>query len=295
MSTSHHDSEFSGAAIDLGIRGYWVAPLHPQRKTPITEHGIRDSVNTTRQIWEYWHPYPQANIAIDLQRSALVGIGPDSPEWLTRIREWGLPNTMLARSGGGDGHLHYYYRRPAGCPVFRINRSGEYDLQTDGYFVAPPSIHPSGQPYVWVTPLRYAQDLPEAPEWAVKMLSKAASRLAKNKEATTAIGGAGDPPVRLCGEAIRWWTGEKFASNAGGVDRSKTLFTIGLLLARANASASAITQALADRDATLEYCKYAARRDAEIRYSEIASRVTDIVIGHHDLLINPWEAIDYES
>lgn len=56
--------------------------------------------------------FPEANIFIDLRKSRLVGIGPDSPEWLKRFQAWGLPPTMVAESGGGEGHTHYYYRRP---------------------------------------------------------------------------------------------------------------------------------------------------------------------------------------
>lgn len=284
------------SALDLGVRGYWVAPLcHPTQdlrcgcgrqtphngrdigKAPVTQHGIRDSVNTTREIWEFWNKYPNANIAIDLQRSGLLGIGPDSPEWLTRFQEWGLPETMLAKSGGGDGHRHYYYRRPEGCPVSRLNRSGEYDIQSDGHFVAPPSVHPSGNPYTWLTPLQYAADLPEAPAWAVKMLKERVQERDASAVRPATGGLRGDCPVRLTGRSLDWWEGRSFASlPGGGIDRSRTLFTIGLILAGANATEGAITQALEDRDHALGYAKYADRRDRALRYSEIAQRVLAI-------------------
>jgi hypothetical protein len=270
---------FSKDAIDLGVRGFWVAPLQPRGKAPVTANGIRDSVNTTREIWDYWRRYPSANIAIDLHKSGLLGIGPDSPQWLARFQELGLPETLTARSGGGEGHRHFYYRRPEGCLIFRINRSGEYDLQSDGYFVAPPSIHPDGPAYTWLTPLVYPGDLPEAPAWAVKMLEERVRERPAPAPRQVAASGGG-PPVRLTGRALEWWEGSRYAAlGDGGVDRSRTLFIIGLVLAGANATESAIAQALAERDITLGYWKYADRRDGQIRYSDIARKAMEFRFG----------------
>lgn len=269
----------SEEANQLGMRGYWVAPLKVKSKAPLTEHGIRDSVNTTRAIWDFWQRYPDANIAIDLQRSKLLGIGPDSPEWLDRFREWGLPETMMALSGGGEGHLHYYYQRPEDCPIYRLNRPGEYDIQTDGYFVAPPSLHPSGNLYTWLTPLQYASDLPAPPPWAMKMIKDRVAEKAATAPATPSTTGTAtgivtsECPVRLSGKALDWWDGRRFSAVPGGdIDRSKSLYVIAAFLAQANATEHVISQALAERDITLGYSKYADRGDQSVRYAEIARK-----------------------
>ncbi len=284
----------SQQAIALGVRGYYVAPLQPRAKAPLTQHGIRDSVNTTRQIWEFWHTYPDANIAIDLQRSGLLGIGPDSPAWLARFQEWGLPDTMVARSGGGEGHLHYYYRRPEGCPIFRINRPGEYDIQTDGYFVAPPSIHPKGPAYTWLTPLRYAEDLPEAPAWAVKMLQERwQAREAAPLVPQTARNGPSRIPI--FGPALPWYHGEKVIRKANGeVDRSATLFALACRLAQSVATRETIAATLAERDVALGFHKYSGRRDASVRYLQLADLAIQQALAdprnqRHTRLIQPLQ------
>ncbi|MDP9382695.1 MAG: DUF5906 domain-containing protein [Chloroflexota bacterium] len=62
------------------------------------------------------------------------------------------------------------YIRPPDCPAHRICKSGEYDVISDGYAVAPPSMHKSGRRYAWVTT---PEDVTVAPRWAVEMLREA--------------------------------------------------------------------------------------------------------------------------
>jgi hypothetical protein len=125
------------AAVDLATRGFWVAPLcwpgndsrcgcpkahqgHDIGKAPLTVHGIKDSSIKVADLFNWWKQWPLANLAIDLERSGLLAIAPDSPEWLIECIRRGLPETRLvARSGGGDGHFHFYYRRPEECPIGR--------------------------------------------------------------------------------------------------------------------------------------------------------------------------------
>jgi hypothetical protein len=157
------------SAVDLAVRGFWVAPLcwpdndskcgcpkahrgHDIGKAPLTPHGIKDSSIRVADLFNWWKRWPLANLAIDLERSGLLVVAPDSQEWLTECIRRGLPKTpLVARSGGGAGHYHFYYRQPADCRiVFRINIPDKVDIQTGGYMVAPPSLHQSGRRYRWV-------------------------------------------------------------------------------------------------------------------------------------------------
>src|ERR1019366_7057017 len=77
-------------------------------------------------------------------------------------REHGaLPVTLEAVTGGGGRHL--YFRHP-GWPVMnRVGLRAGLDLRGDGgCVVAPPSLHPSGRPYVWVA-RRSLDEVPLAP------------------------------------------------------------------------------------------------------------------------------------
>ena len=155
------------AALRYVQLGWWIVPLcwpdargkcacgrghQPRRvgKAPLTDRGVLDSSDQVLSIRNWWTQWPSANIGIDLKRSGLFVIGPDSPEWLDYFEAMGSPPTAVAKSGGGEGHFHYYYRRPPDAPILRINRSGEYDIQSDGYMVAPPSRHVSGRIYLWI-------------------------------------------------------------------------------------------------------------------------------------------------
>jgi len=83
-----------------------------------------------------------------------------------------------------------------------------------------------------------------------------------------------EPPVRLSPEDLTVWTGATFVANADGTpDRSRSLFRLAGILARANASAGAIVAALTERDEALGWRKYADRNDAPDRYGEIALKV----------------------
>ena len=95
----------------------------PGGKAPLQPRGVKDFSKQLRDSWHAWSRWPDANIGIDLERSELFVIAPDSVEWHEKFQKLGLPPTRTARSGGGEGHLHYYYRRPESCPIFRINKS----------------------------------------------------------------------------------------------------------------------------------------------------------------------------
>jgi hypothetical protein len=115
---------------------------------------------------------------------------------------------------------------------------------------------------------------------------------ARRAELKLAADGADvEPPVRLVGDALRLWKGELLIPKGGehpapagevpaeDVDRSRTLFHIALALARAGATERTVAEAVAERDRGLGLDKYAARRDGEIRYAEIAKKAVEAAAG----------------
>ncbi|MBI3967374.1 MAG: bifunctional DNA primase/polymerase [Chloroflexi bacterium] len=123
---------------------------HKVGKAPLTRNGVDDATDDPVQIREWWRRWPRANVGIAFKHSALLVVAPDSPKWLAAFEQRGLPPTITVRSGGGAGHVHFYYARPDGCPIHRIARTGEYDLLSGGYVVVPPSRHKDGPAYEWV-------------------------------------------------------------------------------------------------------------------------------------------------
>ena len=73
MSTSFGptppDNPLYRAAVEYIGRGWFILPLKPGRKDPLTEHGVNDSSNQLHDIQRWWTQYPDANIGIDLGRS----------------------------------------------------------------------------------------------------------------------------------------------------------------------------------------------------------------------------------
>jgi len=282
-------------ALALTTRGFYIIPLcwpdaegncaclkshtgHNSGKAPLTPKGINDSSNQTGQVWEWWHQWPQANIGIDLDKSGILAIAPDSVEWHTRFIALGLPPTATVQSGGGPGHFHFYYKRPDGCPLININLPDAYDLQPRGYVVAAGSLHQSGKNYQWVGDFQWRDiaDLPSAPIWAIDMIQE---RWAESQAvADVEISEADELPAGFTpkGTLADWWSGQasvKFPS--GDIDRSKTLFTLGLKLAQSGMSAGQIVAALRDRDAALGYDKYWKRPDGGLKeLTNIAAKAT---------------------
>lgn len=62
-------------------------------KAPRTINGIKDASNDISSLITMWRSFPVGNIAIGLEKSELLLIGPDAPEWLAEFKKRGLPET----------------------------------------------------------------------------------------------------------------------------------------------------------------------------------------------------------
>jgi hypothetical protein len=156
-------------ALNLARLGYYVHPLAERDKVPIAPHGSDDATRDEAVIRAWWRDRPNANVGISLDKTGLLDIAPDCPEWSARFKANGLPRTTAYTSNSA---WHTLYRLPKGGPIARINISKQYDVMSQGNAVAPGSIHPSGATYTLLTDLLPVEDLPLAPAWAVEMLAE---------------------------------------------------------------------------------------------------------------------------
>lgn len=123
---------------------------HSVAKHPLTKNGVKDASCDPEQIRDWWRRYPYANIGIATGAGTLViDIDPQhggSLEALNAIVP--LPPTTTTSTGGGGLHLYFSYdrsrmvRNSTGKLAPGIDVRGE-----NGYVVAPPSIHVSGNRY----------------------------------------------------------------------------------------------------------------------------------------------------
>jgi len=219
------------AALDYAKRGWGVVPLHKPTqgvcscrkknctspgKHPRTEHGPKDGSKDEQQIKQWFAHWPDANLAILTgQSSGLLVLDVDGEDGKASLKaltaiHGALPKTLCVKTGrtGSDGKrtgCHYYFRIPAGVSIRNsvcILGAG-LDIRADGgYVVAPPSLHPSGLLYEWLTPLQALADLPA---WMVEVLreAKPAQQRIQNQSELISEGGRNAALTSLAGTMRR--------------------------------------------------------------------------------------------
>ena len=137
-------------------RGWSLLPLRSQDKRPLVAwEPLQSSHPSAEQVADWFGRWPDANIGIvtgEISNLIVLDIDPKhgGDASLDRLeRQFGqLPATIEVTTGGG-GH-HFYFAHPGGLIRSRTGLAQGVDLRGDGgYIVAPPSIHPSGHPYLW--------------------------------------------------------------------------------------------------------------------------------------------------
>jgi hypothetical protein len=143
------------AALALARRGMAVFPCRVRGKEPATYHGVKDATKDQNIIRGWWHGDPEFNIGLATGTpSGVFAIDIDGIDAETELHkleaEHGLlPPTVESITGRGR---HLLFQMPADLKI--TNSAGKIgpglDVRgTGGYVLAPPSIHPSGRPYVW--------------------------------------------------------------------------------------------------------------------------------------------------
>lgn len=147
--------ELQAAAIEYAKQGFRVFPLRPRTKEPATRHGFKDATTSIEQIRAWWLSGPynigiatgHGLVVVDVdQKPAEQKFGMDS------LRDWEKSHgeftpTWICMSGTGG--LHYWYRTDEDFKN-SVELLPGIDVRSEGgYIVAPPSVHPNGNPYEW--------------------------------------------------------------------------------------------------------------------------------------------------
>jgi hypothetical protein len=144
-------------ALMYAQRGWPVFPCKVRDKTPLTAHGVKDASTDPATIRQWWTRWPIANIGVDCGGAGLVVIDVDARNG--GIQTWrtfylahrpGIPITVTSRTGGGGFHL--FYQTPPGVDI--RNTTSKLAQGVDvraggGYVILPPSLHTSGNRYLW--------------------------------------------------------------------------------------------------------------------------------------------------
>lgn len=219
---------FREAALALAGKGWKVFPIRAKGKKPLTVHGLLDA-SSDPDIIETWAvKWPNANIGIVTGNVIVVDIDPrhggDKSIADLEVIHGTLPETLESKTGGGGRHLYF----KAEGAVVRCSQSElapGIDIKgVGGYVVAPPSVHESGDRYLWT------RRIPPVgvPKWLLQKLRK------PSKPEPLSANGNGS--VRTIPEG----------------ERNDRLFRIGSSLRAKGLSASAILAALLAHNA--EHC-----------------------------------------
>jgi hypothetical protein len=174
MNGSQTESgEMAQAAAKYLARGWSVLPLRPRDKRPLIDwESLQQARASAADVAHWFQRWPSANVGIvtgEISNLIVLDVDPkhggDASQARLEQRFEPLPATIESVTGGGG--RHFYFAHPGGFVRNRAGLAQGIDLRGDGgYIVAPPSVHPSGNPYAWA-PGRSPEeiDLAPLPRW----------------------------------------------------------------------------------------------------------------------------------
>lgn len=184
-------------ALYYGKMGLRVFPLRAGGKAPATPHGCKDATSDPGQIKAWWGGAQLYNVGIATGGGLVVldvdinhDAGKYGDETLSELeRQHGpLPATWMCLTGGGGAHYYFCCDDPALTIGAGFAPGLDY-RGAGGYVVVPPSVHESGQEYVWEvehTPTSCA--LAPLPDWLhTLMLNGSKAAPAPRREAPEKI------------------------------------------------------------------------------------------------------------
>lgn len=144
--------------------GFSIVPVVPGEKKAFGKwKEYQQRKPTLDELYEWYSPGSKAGIAIILgEVSGVVAVDDDVYSKVDSDPDLGAIRTPAVRTGNKLESFHRYFRWQPGLPG-RIIYSEGVQLRSDGhYVVAPPSIHPSGDPYQFL-PSQSFDDVDLAP------------------------------------------------------------------------------------------------------------------------------------
>ena len=180
------------SALQYLERGFSVIPVGKNKHPLVNWQEFQSRRATPEEVEAWWSTYPEANVGIITGAiSGVTVVDVDAKSGgLETIKKLHLPMTSIVKTGGGGWHYYYAYAEDVG------NKAGIFsgiDIRGNGgYVVAPPSIHESGNEYIWTT----EDDLQEFPselfgirkevDW--KQVTAGAQEGSRNNTAASYIG-----------------------------------------------------------------------------------------------------------
>ncbi len=184
-------------ALACARRGFRVVPVQRARANGACSCGRAEcSTPGKHPVFADWGGRATTNEALirlwyeQLYRGANIGIatgstlivldvdprhgGDDSLDHL-EFRHGRLPDTVTVYTGGHG--QHYYFAHPGGVVPNYVSLLPGLDIRGDGGLViAPPSVHATGDSYVWDGMIGIDAPLASAPEWLLALIAGSTAR-----------------------------------------------------------------------------------------------------------------------
>ena len=142
------------AALYYAALGWFVFPVAPRDKQPLTAHGHRDAITDADQIRAWWTKTPSAGIGVWLRASGLIAIDADNAEGLAHrdaleLVHGPLPRQLHQRTKRGEHILmrdpffdrtvdHHATVRVSNV-IGNLGGAGCVDIKCNGYVLLYPS------------------------------------------------------------------------------------------------------------------------------------------------------------
>lgn len=137
-------TKLKAAALWYAKFNWYVFPVAPNGKKPLTEHGFKDGSIDPAQIEAWWDEWPDANIGLACDKSQVVALDGDPAHYdeYSRAMMAALRDEYptASQSTPTDG-IHLIFMAPAGVKV--SNSPGDLppgiDVRANGYILLAPS------------------------------------------------------------------------------------------------------------------------------------------------------------
>lgn len=184
------------AALDYVERGWRVLPVKPWAKAPLTRQGVNDASADPVVVQAWWDRWPSAGVGIACGSPGPSVLDIDDPaaarDVVARLRASEIPEVATRRGS------HFYFagtdHATAKLPYGELRGRG-------GYVLAPPSIHPSGKEYTWLS--RSEGLLAEVPVFLTAASTNAGARSLTVVPALVSYGGRHDALKELAVDLLR--------------------------------------------------------------------------------------------
>jgi len=153
--------------------GLNIIPVGPNKKALIKWEEYQNRCSTIEEINGWWSQWPEANIALITGKvSDVVALDIDKKHNRSS-KEFTLPPTMCAKSGGGGEHFFFKYPKTGSVKSGSAIHGEGIDCRGDGgYILLAPSVNEAGGVYEWLIPFESKDDLAEMPEWFLKLVNE---------------------------------------------------------------------------------------------------------------------------